>query len=446
MAIMMVLTVLLFLLITIPMIDLYVKNEAKWSVKEKKSATAFHLAEAGIDRGYWKLIENSTNWELITASGTISGYANDKIYTDIQGGSYKINLTTGAGGGEVVIIAAGKDSSGNEYRAIKAVYSKSSISAAVYGGDIEASGSVEIVWGPMMSIDEMELSGSSNQLYPRKYSRSSIRASGSYDDRDTDIGGLNKGPKSDPYIEWWSYNEPPGVPDPSQPAISYYRQKAQDQGYYYSTDKNISNLVDTTCTVGSEDKVRFFEQDAEFTGSKYFCGVLIVLGDLDFTGSGASESESITVTPHSEAWKEYQVNVPEHAGATEGGPMSAWDFSCPGNTHPCSEPHGDTDALHEYPGDGGYHVSEPFNFKNGCTAHGNSDFSGESLSFQGYIYVGGELDSSGSTWIYGMVHAPNDEVDMSGSVKIFYKGGMEIEGLDSIITRTRWHEIKPAAF
>ena len=95
-----------------------------------------------------------------------------------------------------------------------------------------------------MSVDTMELSGSSNQLYPRKYSRSSIEASGSYGDRDTNASPSNKGPQSDPYTEWWSYNEPPGVPAPPLPTISYYRQKAVDQGYYYSTNQNISNLVD----------------------------------------------------------------------------------------------------------------------------------------------------------------------------------------------------------
>ena len=128
--------------------------------------------------------------------------------------------------------------------------------------------------------------------------------------------------------------------------------------------------------------------------------------------------------------------------------MDTWNFYAPPGSHPgsCNPPHGDTDALHEYPGDGGYHISEPFNFKDGCITHGNSDFSGESLSFQGYIYVGEEFESSGSTWIYGIVHAPNDEVDMSGSVKVFYKAGMEIEGLDSRIRRTSWHEVTPVAF
>jgi hypothetical protein len=448
MVLMLVLTSLLFLLIMIPVIETYVKNEAKWSVKEKKSTLAFHLAEAGMDRGYWKLIEKTVNWDTIIAGGNISGYANDKVYTDIQGGSYKINITSAAAD-KVAIIATGKDVSNNEYRAIKAVYSKSSISATVYGNQIEASGSVEIVWGPQMSLNKIQLSGTSNQLYPRKYARGAITASGTYGNRDTDPNPPNKGPQADPYTEWWSYNEPPGVPDLLPPTISYYRQKAQEQGYYYSTNQNLSNLVDTACTVGSEDKVRFFEQDAKFTGSKYFCGILIVLGDLDFTGSGASESESITVTPHSDAWKEYQVNVPKHAGATEGGNIITWNFYAPPGSHDsgtCNPPHGDTDALHEYPGDGGYHTSEPFNFKNGCITHNNSDFSGESLSFQGYIYVGEDLESSGSTWIYGVIHAPNDEVDLSGSVKVFYKAGMEIKGLKSQITKTSWYEIKPEPF
>ncbi|MEW5694149.1 MAG: hypothetical protein AB1765_12750, partial [Candidatus Hydrogenedentota bacterium] len=81
MAIMLVLTSLLFILIMIPVIETYVKNEAKWSVAERKKTTAFHLAEAGIDRAMWQLREDSANYDRILLGQALTGYNNDKNYT-----------------------------------------------------------------------------------------------------------------------------------------------------------------------------------------------------------------------------------------------------------------------------------------------------------------------------------------------------------------------------
>ena len=78
MAITMVISVLLLLLIAIPMMDTYVKNEAKWTVKERKSTLAFHLAEAGLDRAVWRLNEKSTNWDDAALGTVFTGYNNDK--------------------------------------------------------------------------------------------------------------------------------------------------------------------------------------------------------------------------------------------------------------------------------------------------------------------------------------------------------------------------------
>lgn len=442
MAIVMVLVTLMFLLIMIPVIEMFVKNEAKWSVKEKKSTLAFHLAEAAVDRGYWKLIENSDNWDTIAGGGTISGYANDKEYTDIEGGSYKIDISSGDNAREIVIIGTGKDFSSNEYRAIKVVYEKTGVQAAIYSGDdLDVSGSVEVHWGPIMSKDQIEISGDSNQLYPRKFSRADITAGGTYPDRDGDPNPPNKGPQSDPYIEWWSYNEPPGVPDIDPPDLSYYRDLAIDQGYYYPDDKSISDLVDSTCAVGSNPKVRFVEDDAKFTGKKYFCGVLIVLGDLTFTGSGKNPEGAITATPPAEAWQEYQLNVPIRAGETESGDMSTWDFSGPPG------PYGDTSAVDEYPGDAGYHTVSDFNFVSGRVASGDlGGVQSRPLSFKGYIYVGEDFDATGSVRIYGTVQAPNDDVDLSGSVEVFYDSSLEIEGIESSITKVSWYEVTPVEF
>jgi len=466
MAITMVLSSLVVLLIAIPMMDRYVKNEAKFSVKERKSTLAFHLAEAGLDRGYWKIKENDTNWTTLATGGTITGYDNDVVYTDVRGGSYKIKMQQGATNLEVWITATGKDHSNNEFRAIKAVYTRAGVAAAVQAASVASGGNVNVHWGPMMSTSGMVLKGGSNELYPRKYARSSITSSGGYADRDNDPNAPNKGPKTvDPHIEWWSYNESPGVPDILTPDTSYYITLAKSQTctpagvspagscYYtgnYTGGSAIGGLVDTTCTVGSDPKVRFFTGNVDFKSNKYFCGVLIVLGNMSFVAGGKSPEGDVTANPPSTAWKEYQVNVPMHNGASEAGLMKDWNYDAAG-AHPgaCGGgPHGDTAAEDEYPGDAGYHTVSPYNFKTGRVATGSLGLptgTGKELSFKGYIYVGGTFDNAGGGRIFGSVQVAGAG-GMTGGGDIFYDDGLNIKYLNVNITRSSWYEVTPVSF
>ena len=457
MAITMVITSLLLLLIIIPMLDNYVKNEAKWSVKERKSTLAFHLAEAGLDRAYWKLKEQATNWATIAGGGHIDGYDNDVVYEDISGGKYKVKMEAGETNLQINITATGKDDSNNEFRSIKAVYSKEGVVAALQAGSVGAGGNANIHWGPMMSISSMVLKGGANELYPRKYARGSITSSGGYDDRDSDPNGANKGPyTSGDRMEWWSYNEPPGVPDVLPPDTGFYMDLAKAQvcdppgteGCYYNENrtggKAIGNLVDTTCTVGADPKVRFINGNATFNGSKYFCGVLIVLGDLTFVAGGKSPEGDITADPPLTAWKEYGCNVPTHSGESEAGDMTTWAYDA-GAAHGsgCTGPHGDTVAVDEYPGDAGYHAVSPYNFKTGRVASGHLGLdtgTGKELSFKGYIYTSGTFNNAGGGRIFGSVQVAGAG-GMSGGGDIFYDSGLNIKFLSNNITRSSWHEV-----
>jgi len=469
MALMMVLTTLMFLLIMVPVIEKFVQNEGKWSMKSRKTGLAFNLAEAGVDRAYWKLIENSDNWDTIEGGGSIEGYANDKEYDDIEGGTYKINMSTGDGPKEIIIIGTGKDFSSKEYRAIKVVYSKAAIQAAIQAPIIEVEGNANIYWGPIMSLSTLDISGGANELFPRKYARAAITADGTYPDRDIVNDSTNKGPyANDVYTEWWSFNEPPGVPDILTPDTSYYAQLSQDQeaftgeDLYHTDDWSINNLQDNVCTVdlglgnGPEPKVRFITDDATFGGSKYFCGILIALGKITFNSGGKHPLGSISVVPPLEAWKEYQVNVVEHKGDSDSGAMSTWDFSCPGNTHPCSEPHGDTDKVDEYPGDSGYHTAAGcYNFRYGRDANCDGVFNdtgdtggpvGRALSFKGYIYSGDDFTAGGTTKIHGAVAVgPGGDFD-GGGCDIYYDDMLDIKMVNDNITRTSWYEVTPVEF
>lgn len=463
MAITLVLGVLMLLMIIIPVLDRYVSNEAKWGVKERKSSLAFHLAEAGADRGYWKLKENSDNWDTVAGGGSIAGYNDDVDYTDIEGGSYRVRMEQGDTATKVDIIATGKDYTSNEYRAIKVVYSKEGITAALQAGSVSASGNVAVHWGPMMSVTAMVLKGSSNELYPRKYARGSITAVGGYADRDSDPDSPNKGPYTGSKEEWWSYNEPPGVPDVLTPDTSYYMSLAKSQtctpagtqGCYYEGNQTINSLVDTNCTDGGNPKTRYFTGDLTLGGNKYFCGVLIVMGDLTITG-GAANAGKIAVTPPDTAWKEYQCNVPTHDGETGGPPgeedMRTWTYEA-GGTHPssCSGPHGDTAAVDEYPGDAGYHAVSEYNFYTGRTASGHCglgnspSFGKAALCYKGYIYTAGDLDNGGGCRFFGSVNAAGPG-GLTGGGDIFYDSSLNITFLNDNITRESWYEVSPVEF
>lgn len=467
MAITMVITSLLLLLIMIPLLDKYVRNEAKWSVKERKSTVAFHLAEAGLDRAYWKLKESADNWTTITGGGTIENYDNDHTFEDGSFGSYRVKMEQGDTNLKIKITATGKDKSNNECRAIQAIYTKEGVTAALQAGSVASGGNVNVHWGPVMSVSNMVLKGGSNELYPRKYARGSITkgaggGAGNYGNRDNDANAPNKGPHTTgDHIEWWSYNESPGVPDVLTPDTSYYMSLAKAQacvpagtiGCYYEGNRTggsaINGLVDTVCTSGADPKVRFFTGNVEFKSNKYFCGVLIVLGNLTFTAGGKSPEGDITADPPADAWKQYLCNVPTHDGETDAGDMTAWTYE-PDGTHPgtCDGPHGDTDAVDEYPGDAGYRIVSPYNFKTGRVATGHTGLAGgtgKELSFKGYIYTGGTFDNSGGGRIFGSVNVAGAG-GMTGGGDIFYDSAINIRFLNNNITRESWYEVKPVPF
>lgn len=463
MAIMTVLITLLFLLIMIPVIELFVRNESVWTVKERKNTIAFHLAEAGIDRAYWKLIEKEDNFQDITDGATIAGYANDVEYTDIEGGTYRINMTVGDTNLKVQVIATGKDATSKEYRAIKAVFSKSAVDAALQAPSIAGAGNANIHWGPVMSLSAMNLAGGANELYPRKYARGAITAAGIYPDRDTDPNQLNKGPyTNDVKTEWWSYNEPPGVPDILTPDTSYYASLAQAQGYYDNAPSTtINNLKDTVCTVGADPKVRFFTGDVTFGGNKYFCGILIVMGNLTFNSGGAHPQGSVSVMPPNQAWDEYQLNVPVHSGAQKAGAMNTWTYVAEGDHDAglCGGgPHGDTSAKYEYPGDAGSGAVECYNFRCGNDINCDGDCSdadegnlsgfasGKQLSFKGYVYSAGGLTAGAQTRIHGAVAVADGASFTGGGCDIFYDDNLSVRFLNSTIKRVSWHEVSPTEF
>src|SRR5437773_3897344 len=108
-----VIAIMLVILVLLPALVSWIQQETKNTVKETKSTLAFNLAEAGVDRGMWKLKSSTSTFATAKAGTPISGYDFLTKYTDIDGGYYRIKFSTGPGTRDITVTAEGKDLSSN---------------------------------------------------------------------------------------------------------------------------------------------------------------------------------------------------------------------------------------------------------------------------------------------------------------------------------------------
>jgi Tfp pilus assembly protein PilX len=84
------------LLLIVPLMVQWSRQEARWSVKQQKSTVAFNLADAAIDRGMWKLKSSTSCWAQAAVGTVQAGYNFDTVYTDIEGGRVPDSVFDGA--------------------------------------------------------------------------------------------------------------------------------------------------------------------------------------------------------------------------------------------------------------------------------------------------------------------------------------------------------------
>lgn len=98
--------------------------DSSQNVRSRLSSRAFQLAEAGRARAESKLQENSSLFMAVSSGTVVVGYNDDREFSDVEGGVYKIKMSSGPGEGEVTVVAKGKDASNKEIRVIQAVYDR----------------------------------------------------------------------------------------------------------------------------------------------------------------------------------------------------------------------------------------------------------------------------------------------------------------------------------
>lgn len=407
MAITMVISILLFLLLMFPVMNLFVRNEGRWSVKEKKSTAAFHLAEAGVDRACWKMLENSDMW-VITGTGTIAGYNFDQVYTDLGGGSYAIRISSDPTNPDRRIIdAVGKETTSSQLRRIRLYLENTdtSMNFAVRSeneAELEG-GNSQVEWGPVVSRGEIDAQG---RNYPRFYSAGHVSPQD---------GGSNTAGTDNLY--WWSYYSVP-----SAPAInfSYYLSSAQASGaspcggnYYTVGDRTFMGCHDKS------GKTYYVTGNVILKaggGGNHIAGTIITLGNIQFSGNGGSANGadgSYNANLPSNAWKEYGANWAHYktfdptAPATYADAVSA-GYTAVNKTYPLS----------------------------GVLVHG-------------FLYARGEMElqGGGNGVFHGFVMT-GDEFEMETSnYTVYYdpviSAAARLSTGQVTIARKNWYEVKP---
>lgn len=420
-----VVVLMIVVALLIPAIVQYTQNESKWTLRETRTTRAFELAEAAVEQGYQQLIISTVVWTNVANGSPPAGFNFDQAYADASGGSYAIRLALDPGGG-IAVTGVGRDKDQKELRAVKAIYSNGGavINAALSAPLIDAAGKALVYWGPIVSVTSMDLKGAADTFYPRKYAGSTISGLGG------PAGSRNycnppppkQGPPGCPPVCEWYCDYP--VPVPPVPDFTYYKRVAISQGnscnwspcYNTAVRPILSNTVDANCTTGGlGPKVWYFEGSPKFAGRTYFCGVLIALGNVEFTGTGATPEGYLTVTPPSAAWQEYQVDTPNGA----------------------AHPQGDTAAQDEYPGDGGYHTVKPFDF-----SVGGGGFNSKPVMFEGYVYGQTGFTGYGNTLIVGAVQIGTGGSLSGGFCSIFFQPQIIRTGNSSnnALSRASWQD------
>jgi hypothetical protein len=452
--------VFVLLLIIVPVMVRWVQDDTKMSVKDQKASVAFNMAEAAVDRGYWKAKSSTTTFSSIMAGIPLGGYNFDATYRDISGGIYRINLSSGPGQHELTITGEGKDLNSKETRALKAVFSNHTIySPIITNGNFTAKEMLAAFWGPIMAQGNYDMINGyvAKRYFPRKYARGVVTGQGSYT---RDVNGLT--PPNTDGEEWWSdYEYVPELPvldtdllKASATATGTYNRYDLKSSFGSNTCKN-TNAPAPPLGPGSPYSIckKFPNQPSDDSGpnltwywdgdvrlegyenngdcSPYtssnknysFKGKLIVMGNLTINGSGCYK---FTDSVPAEAWR-------DHTKLDK----TTWD----------------TTATMEYPADTGLHQNKII-FNYGTELFRpypglDADYH-HTVGMRGFTYVrgildiigpNGYMDFIGAVWIVGDVTSSGGSG--GGFCGVFFDDKLDVPTLNVVLIRQSWQETAP---
>ncbi|HMU95714.1 MAG TPA: hypothetical protein PKB12_01330 [Elusimicrobiota bacterium] len=439
------------LLIFVPLMVQWGKNESKWSTRDQMTMVAFNGADGAIDRGVWKLKSSTSTWAQASTGAVIAGYDFDTTYTDLPGINYRIRFSSGPSAQQVTVVAEAKDVNTGQVRAIRASFQNMAFPGGVFtGGSIGYSDDFAAHWGPVMAHGNINISGTAaGEYFPRKFSKQVVQKTGGVgNNRDTN--GLN--PPNTDNLEWWS-----DYPCPDLPVLDFTTMRASasvNSTLNYRTNDNTSGSGKCVgWTVGSHNNCRSGGATAASHYSATVCHFhdsnhhprskdnLIWYWDSNYdvllTGKG-------TLTGHSNGIKgtmivrgNLTIADEDNLVSTVAIPSGAWrEYAAI-----------DTAAANQYPGDTGFQ-SQAATFGLGTQTWTGGPASGaySDVGILGFLYVGGNLsitapyDHAGSIWVVGNVTTTSSE-----RTYVFYLGNLpNVPVLNVVLVRQSWDEVRPS--
>lgn len=415
--------VLLILSIMVPAMVYWVRQDGRASVKDRKSTASFNLAEAGLDRAYWKLKSSTSTWAAARAGAPIAGYAFDQTYSDVAGGSYRISITSGPSADQVTVIAEGRDAQSQQKRAVQAQYSNLAIPGAIISGaGIAMSGTSIAHWGPMLAMNGISLTGTAaNRYFPRKLSKQVVTGTGG---NPRDVNGLN--PPNTDNLEWWSVYDVPELPvfdfatlRSSAAATNTLNCNGTAGGSPWAHTGSIPcGSTCVNCSVNNlyndsrylDNAVWYWDNNASWAGRNGIKGTVIVRGNLTVAGGDYYNPPDFNVPAG--AWQEYQRF--------------------------------DASASNQYPGDTGLRSNAATYNLGSCGAACEGSASGSDLGVEGFMYVGGTINMVGDSDVHGAIWVQSGWSG-GGNVMVFYDDTLLLPQLNVTLQRLSWQEVLPRA-
>lgn len=402
---------LLILAVMVPAMVMWVQRETLFASKQSMNTVAFHLAEAGAEKAYLYVSLSTITWNAIQAGTAQTDYNFDKKYTDIDGGTYAISITSGPGIQQVTIISVGRDKNNRETRALRIVYSNTILGdTAIYAGQgVRIAGGTNVEWGGVMSPGNIDATGRS---HPQFWSASQIIG------KDTDANPPNcdcVNPPDCGCCQWHAFEK--NLPTTPGIDFDFYRTSAAattgcpaggspaGSCYYPSTSTALTSWNNTT-----SGKTIFIEGSLTVASpGMYHVGTMIVMGNINLP-NGAWGNGNATMKMPDKAWKQY---CNDWAAYRVFDPTAAAAF--PGLTS---------------------------TYTSGAITKTSTK-----LSNNGFLYVGGNFNNGGggggNSDIYGVLYAIGTSTLSAASPIDFYYNGTATANIVTTnvsLTRSSWRD------
>ena len=411
-----VILLMVIMSVLVPLMVLFTQREAKWTVKGDQNMTAFHLAEAGIEKGFRVLTTSTATWYNLVENGTgITDFKFEHKFEDIVSGYYAVGISSGPEAYQATIVSIGRQAGSNEVRAIKAIFAQNHTDTAIQSmAGVTVAGGVQVEWGAVVGNAYTDTGGRTS---PQFHSSAGL---------DVDNNAAPQNCDQPNCCQWHAFSQ--DIPPDPKIDLGFYRSSAAAStcvtaggdppgSCYYKTAQSWTNfsyseggtvMVENNLTVGSPG--------VDIKGN------LIVTGNLATT-SGVWGKGSATMKVPQNAWKQYCNNWAYYLSEfSDNATEAAWEAANP-----------------VFPGlNDGYQSPSAMAY----TPNPNGKF-----AVQGFMYVGGSFSTSGgggNAFIYGNMFCKGSvSVASNSGVTVFYnkESAQSMRSLRVVLTRVLWQDM-----